>query len=407
LGFAVRTQRRLALRSCARFIFHTDINRFYPSIYTHCIPWAIHGKAVVKAARAANTIKQLWADQLDIHARNINDQQTMGLPIGPDISLLLAEIVLGAVDTELACRLPDVRGIRIIDDYEFAAHQRSGAEKIAGELQAILSHYELALSPTKTQVVELPDVIEPLWTSRLRVFFFRDAGVAGQRNDLTAYFDAVFSLAKAEPRAGIIKYAIPRLNSVDIREENWRTFEHILAQCAMVEPACIPQVSEQLVHYRSVGRTPDVKKWQECLNIVVTERLPLGEASEALWSMWLMKTLGLSLSPGATRAVAYCDDSAAALMGLALAEAGLADPSLLRELDRYANAEDLNGRQWLLCYEGNRRGWIRPTQAKPLSGDPRFALLDSGGVSFFNPSAPATTPRRGGRGGGGGGDYSD
>jgi hypothetical protein len=81
----VRTLRRIEIRSRARFILHTDVNRFYPSIFTHSIPWAIHTKLVVKAAKAAGraALAGLWANRLDELARNLNEQQTMGVPIGP------------------------------------------------------------------------------------------------------------------------------------------------------------------------------------------------------------------------------------------------------------------------------------------------------------------------------------
>lgn len=76
-----RTAKRAEIRASARFILKTDVNRFYPSIYTHSIPWAVHGKSAVKAAMAAKVLKTLWCDDLDTHARSLNDNQTMGIPI--------------------------------------------------------------------------------------------------------------------------------------------------------------------------------------------------------------------------------------------------------------------------------------------------------------------------------------
>jgi hypothetical protein len=45
-------KRRAMLRSLARHVIQTDISRFYHSIYTHSIPWALHGKAKAKADRS-------------------------------------------------------------------------------------------------------------------------------------------------------------------------------------------------------------------------------------------------------------------------------------------------------------------------------------------------------------------
>src|SRR5438105_2878527 len=40
---------RAQARASARYVLRTDIARFYPSIYTHSIPWALHSKATAKA----------------------------------------------------------------------------------------------------------------------------------------------------------------------------------------------------------------------------------------------------------------------------------------------------------------------------------------------------------------------
>lgn len=408
----VRTLKRVELRSRAKFILRTDVNRFYPSVYTHSIPWAIHGKMNVKAAMATRTLSRnpaFWSDELDTHVRSLNTNQTMGIPIGPDCSLIVAEVVLGAVDAELMNRLPNLRGIRFIDDYEFAANQRSEAETTASVLQSILSQYELALNPAKTRIIELPDTLEPLWTSRLRTFLFRFGGVRGQRSDLTAYFDSVVDFAKKEPDEGILKYAIARLNGVEIEDDNWPVFESILCHCASVEPACLPQVCEQVAHYRGKELPVDSGLWMECLNRIVSERLSLGQASEAAWAMWLMKLLAINLAATAAKAVDDCEDSPAALMGLGLASSGLAPACSFPRLRSFAEPDELFGPQWLLCYEGNHQGWLTPPSGRAaLSSNPQFNYLDQSSVSFFNIAATPPAPRRttGGTGGGvGGGDY--
>ena len=66
----------------------------------------------------------------------------MGIPIGPDISLAIAETLLGAVDQELLKKLK-VRGLRYIDDYELSIDSLAEAERLQGALQEVLSDFEL------------------------------------------------------------------------------------------------------------------------------------------------------------------------------------------------------------------------------------------------------------------------
>ena len=40
--------RKAAVRYAARYVLKADVTRFYHSIYTHSIPWVIHGKAAAK-----------------------------------------------------------------------------------------------------------------------------------------------------------------------------------------------------------------------------------------------------------------------------------------------------------------------------------------------------------------------
>jgi hypothetical protein len=399
--------RRAELRASGRFLIHVDINRFYPSIYTHSVPWAIEGKDVVKQAKAAKTLNTIWSDKLDTCVRNINDQQTVGIPIGPDSSLLLAECILAAVDQELITAIPGLRGIRFIDDYEFVVNQRSEAEQVISALQSILSKYELALNATKTEIIELPHPIDPLWTSRLRTFVFRNAGIRGQLTDLTAYFDNAFKLAKEAPNDGILKYAISRLSAVDVAEDNWQFFQYLLSQCVRGEPACLPQVCDQIFYYITIeGRTVDTNVWEVCLGRTILERLPLGQASEALWALWMMRHLGIPMSCAVETVVDASEDYPVALMALSMANNGLGNPTSFTRLHTFAEASELFGRHWLLCYEGNRQGWLIPTSGvNALGTQSQFAFLRSQNVSFFDTNATPQIlyrhePTSGGVGGG-------
>jgi len=405
-----RTSFRARLRSPARFILKADISRFFPSIYTHSIPWALMGKAAAKAAHAARTLSGTWEDTTDVLVRSTTNNQTVGIPIGPDTSRLLAEVVLSRVDVELAGRVAGLRGIRYIDDYEFAFATRSEAEQTLSHLQHLLNEFELALNPSKTAILELPEGFDPAWTGKIRLFPFRKAGTKGQRNDLTAYFDMVFALLKQFPDEVLLKYAIARLRDQEIQPANLRLFENILSHCVIIEPACLPQVCDQIVYYLGKGYPPRAALWDECLNRIIYERVPLGQSSEAVWAMWLLKILNIRLTSNSEQAINNSEDSTVALMGLGLATLGMANPASFIALHRFGNAAHLYQHQWLLCYQGNYMGWLGPASGRAvLRTDPVMQYLESQNVSFFDISVPAPAPVRHGLllVGGGGGNYED
>ena len=82
--------RRAAIRAGARVILRTDINRFYGSVYSHSLHWALHTK---RTAKRRQRDPSLLGNRLDTWIRNAQDGQTVGIPIGPDASLVLAELL--------------------------------------------------------------------------------------------------------------------------------------------------------------------------------------------------------------------------------------------------------------------------------------------------------------------------
>lgn len=87
------------LRSTSsRCVLISDISNFYGTIYTHSIAWALHGKDYAKKNKRN---KMLLGNILDDCVRYTQDEQTMGIPIGPDTSHIIAEIIGSTIDSEL------------------------------------------------------------------------------------------------------------------------------------------------------------------------------------------------------------------------------------------------------------------------------------------------------------------
>ena len=95
-----------------KFALVTDITTFFSSVYTHTIPWALHGKAIAKRKRSSSKRSaSVFGNNLDERCMAAQDGQTIGLPIGPDTSHILAEILAVAIDEALAKNLGCARWI--------------------------------------------------------------------------------------------------------------------------------------------------------------------------------------------------------------------------------------------------------------------------------------------------------
>lgn len=139
-----------------KYLFITDIANFYPSIYTHSIPWAIYTKEEAKAARGAG---RNLGDQIDYALRQMQWGQTNGIPQGSALMDFIAEIVLGYADELLGQRLEseninDYHIIRYRDDYRIFTNSKEDAEAIARHLTVILQGLGLQLNASKTSLTE-------------------------------------------------------------------------------------------------------------------------------------------------------------------------------------------------------------------------------------------------------------
>ena len=377
-----RPIRRAQLRSTSRYILHADISRFYPSIYTHSIPWAMHTKSVAKADRS----NRLIGNNLDRLVRNAQDAQTLGIPIGPDTSLLIAEIILGAIDVELSQRAI-VNGFRYMDDYEFGFMTLSEAEESLAIFQEVLNAYELALNPNKTKIIKLPMPTDSLAISELRSFGFR-ASIAGQESDILRYFDRAFVLSNESPEEGILKYAISRLSGEEFHLSNWGLLENLLCQCFMAEPGAIAFVLNQMLRYMELGCNIDRDRVGHALDRTICQHAPLGHGSEVAWALWSHLALTMPISAQSVRVGLEMNDSIVALLLLDANLKGLlpAD-SDFTALQAVMSQEDLYGEHWLLSYEANVKGWLPSADVVDhVAADTCFSLLKRNGVHFYDDS---------------------
>ena len=225
-------ERRLLIGAGYRYVLRTDISRFFPTIYTHSIPWALHGKSVAKKNRKLTP--KYFGNLLDTAVRQCQDEQTFGLPIGPDTSHIIAECIATAVDIDLAKRLrTNLVGFRYVDDYYLFFETQSAAEGALAHLVRCLKEFELQINFEKTKICRTEELEEDSWTHTLRSIDIANDGQR-QRSDANHFFEIARSLARAHSDESVMVYALRRVSSVIVRVDNWAPFE---AQLCLVAAA--------------------------------------------------------------------------------------------------------------------------------------------------------------------------
>ena len=393
---SARSEEARQSRLGRRYVLQADVSRFYSSIYTHSIPWAMHSKATAKA----NKTKTLLGNRLDALVRLGQDEQTIGIPIGPDTSLVIAEMIMQRCDEYLASQLPGVRGFRFIDDFELSFMTQAEAEEAHERLEACLSEYELALNPRKTAIRELPLPLEARWATELKRAKPRNVQAhqaAHQAADLAHIFDIAFSLHAEYPGEAVLQFAISLLQYERFQGQNWGLLQKYLMLCSLPEPACFQGAIRQIIKHKNAGAVDLIPEISEIANSLIVTHSPLRHSSEVANAVYACLTLGLPIGNAAVDAISRCDDPVVALLALDCEQRNLVTKPLDKTLwSSHMNADGLYDEFWLLAYEANIKGWLPNSGGVDfVAADPNFSLLKAAGVRFYEhtsslPAAPVT-----------------
>lgn len=369
-------------RSAARAFLLADISQFYHSIYTHSIAWAFHTKAIAKA----NHGHMLFGNRIDALVQRGQDRQTFGIPIGPDTSLVIAESVLAEVERNVLQRLPNLRGIRFIDDYELCFPDLGSAENALSVIQEELQQFELQLNPKKTKIVSPPIRFEPDWVGEFRTFVLRTN--SGQHGDLVRFFDLITRHLEPDIEAHVAKYAMSKLllQKFVPRLENHSLYQALLCQLLVTQPSAAKEIVSCIILLATIGVTIDNALIMASFSEVIKRAVPLGRHFEISWVLYGILKLNLSIDPAATAFLSNCDNAVIALMSLNAWQRGLV-PSLTADVwAPHMTTADLHDEYWPLSYEAGRLGWL-PSVAVPdhIVSDPAFNFLRTQGVAFYQP----------------------
>lgn len=145
-------QSQIELALDYEYCIHSDITDCYPSIYTHSIAWALHGKEWAKNNRR---LEDGVGHLIDNRIQCMQGGQTNGIPQGSVLMDFIAEMLLGYADLMLLQRIKDdeitnFQILRYRDDYRIFSNNLSDAEIIMKYLSEILLDLNLKINASKT-----------------------------------------------------------------------------------------------------------------------------------------------------------------------------------------------------------------------------------------------------------------
>lgn len=373
-----------------------DISRFYGTLYTHAIPWGLHTKTWAKDNLNTPIYEASLGARLDKAVRKGQDNQTIGIPVGPDTSRIIAEIVAVSIDarvqTELSLSADSI--VRNVDDWYIGFDNAGQAEEAIAVLASAARDYELEIHPEKTKVVHASIEVQPIWPTALRQSAI-SSDFADQSKTIDHYFAQSFYYASEYKGQNVLKFAVNLLRSADILKVNWHQFETYLLKCARANATTIPMVVHILALYNAKGFPVQKVRIAKLIKDIVAKGGPSAAHYEIAWALFLAKMLRITLPADCVHPVTKLESSVCALVLLDLRQMGLIDGDFDVSLwTRAMTDEGLNSNMWLVAYEADLKGWLVSPVPGFVQNHAYFAEIRRRNVSFYDEDRRVKNVRR-------------
>jgi hypothetical protein len=384
INFRAHAAKKNFIEATADWLVLTDITRFYPSIYTHSIPWAAYGKTRVKAdlPRYVGAL----GDRIDALLRSCNRDQTVGIPIGPETSRIVAEIISSRLDQHLFERQPldQNRADRLQDDWFVGADDLVEAEKTLSTLHQVYREYGLEINGSKTSIDRVVSSHAPTWKSELSGFLsHRNGALQGAR--LREFFDLSIRLQVNHRNDPVINFALAVLERDRYHDDDLANIETFLLKAAQLSPISIDKIARIIINIFSANQRLSLPRIVQRFTSLAERHLEHGNTFEAVWLIYALR--GTKSRLNSTIISDLCADHAGSVLPLILLDMeskGLVSRKLPKSRWEAAFLPDRVSEDWcwLLAYEGIRHGWL--TDKHGLMSKPFFKPFSDKTIVFYD-----------------------
>lgn len=225
LDFARWRESKNALFSEHPVVLKADISRFFYTIYSHSIPWAVYGKEKAKKLFFDNNkaFKAHWSNQLDRAIQSCQSRETFGIPVGPDTSRIVAEILMSGITRELG--LPNnssgLQSLRLVDDILVGFDNVDDAKNMLIKLRTKMWSYNLQLNESKTAIVDTRSEFMEVWQHELDSFQIGRRTISRQKSNIERLVDAALSISEKNLESTAAKIAMARIARSKLFDENF------------------------------------------------------------------------------------------------------------------------------------------------------------------------------------------
>lgn len=404
LDFAERSVLTARAYSECAVVLNADISRFFHTVYTHSIPWAVIGKEKAKdwLENARTKLNNHWSGKVDRALQLCQSRETFGIPVGPDTSRIIAEILLAGIESEpaLAFSLKNAFAFRLVDDFTIGFDRDEDAQNALTALRQSLAKYNLQLNEEKTSIISARNLMRPRWELEHEAFAISDDDVQAQALQVARMVELTYHLCAEAGTDAPALWTCRRISQLKNVRENISPILDGLFRLARDFPRCMTYVSSFVIYNQDFcqGGTirSRIKRW--CCS-TIRRHLDRGHDFEVAWTLTVCGALKIKLEPRDFVTKELPSPSTFALLGLLYEKGYSAIPLSTWPWRARLNREGEMGPYWLPFYEAVRRGWTTDRSlASKVKANPVLAKMLADGVTFLDDrifdAARITLPRR-------------
>lgn len=269
-----------------KYVAKSDISNFFWSIYSHSISWAILWK---REAKEKKFDKTLWPNKLDKASRILRNDETNWVPIWPDSSNIISELILSRVDAKLLRKWYVF--VRYIDDYSCYCNSKEQAESFIQDLANELEKYELKINTNKTYIKSLPEEIQDVNFSKINEFVFPEEINSNNLSKVVDYLDMAVRISERNNEYAPFKYALIRLgNNLKIIEKD--CYLHIIkyvGNICYIHPYLIDSIEKILWYWlEKFNNSREIRTYiRKLLTWIINEHIKLNKSDVITWCIYM------------------------------------------------------------------------------------------------------------------------
>lgn len=358
-----------------------DIRAFFHSVYTHSIPWAIYGKQWSKKNRQISH----YGNLLDLLCRNAQDGQTIGLPVGPDTSRLIAEVIASAIDKKLSeiAQIEDLDASRYIDDYTIAVASGMSGDGVIAAVRQAAAFFELELNNDKSTVESTSNRPSTGWKQAAVAHIPRSDKTT---NSFLRFFYEVGRVCNDHPELNVEKFALQNARSAFVNAEEWSALQSHLVNAYRRNSTLVSLLVEVLILREMEHGDVDKAKLSGFLERRLPELAQENRTGEIIWLLFLVLRLELELPSRRLTPLFQLENSMVALLLTDAANRGAVSGAVDHSIwQQHLSSDGLRGPMWLYAYETIRNETNPSADRTFIEQDSFFSALLSRNIRFYNP----------------------